>query len=136
MTGYFGNGKGFGKVIEPYSTCENEYHIYNEKNILRWVITARCCQCGIICNNRCGQCNEVIFYIHKPNDIFKDGRDCSGYITKKFGQCLKQMLADANNFELTPPAEATGSERLMLLATVLMIDYRMFDDENNKEAIV
>jgi hypothetical protein len=137
MACYLSSGKGFGKISEPCSTCEPEYNIYDEQNKLRWVVLAKCCQSGIVCNNRCGKCSEVLFTIHKPDDIIKDRKNCSGYISKKFAGCLKEMFNDENCFELIFPVEATNVERLLLISTVLMIDYKLYDDENNnKEAIV
>jgi hypothetical protein len=137
MIGQFANGNTFGRVVEQFSCCDPLYEVFNDEGELRWVIQANCCQCGIMCNNRCGKCSEVLFTIHKPTNTIKTRKNCSGHVKKKFTGCLKEMFTDANSFELTFPEDASSEERFMLIAAVLMIDYRMYDDETNvKESIV
>lgn len=121
----FDNSK-IGKVSEPYTCCDPRYHIYNGVDQLKYIIIANCCQCGLCCKN----CAEAKF------DIYSNfGENISsepvGSITKQFSGVVQEMLTDADNFEIKFPNDATPEDKLMIIGTTLMIDYRFFEDNGN-----
>jgi hypothetical protein len=134
MTGHLkSDDKKIGRVYEPWTCCDPRHEIYNEKEELRYVIVADCCQCGLCCRGwPCGKCSEAIFTIHKPN---KDGsysvENKEGQIKKMFNGCVKEMISDADNFELVFPVDATPYEKLMMIGAVLMIDYAFYESNSN-----
>ena len=120
----------FGKVYEPCTCCDPMFHVMDSKDLIKWKVTADCCQCGIICRESCGKCSEVIFPIYSGDKtVFEPGKG-EGYIKKLFSG-MKELISDADSFELSFPVNATPEEKLMLIATVLMIDYRYYEDNGN-----
>jgi hypothetical protein len=122
------NNYYFGKIIEPFSCCDSIYDIYDSSDKTKWKISGNCCQCGLLFKNTiCGKCAEVTFHIFSANDSSLDSSNSKGYIKK---QCsgIQELVSDADNFELVFPKDATPEEKMMLIGTVLMIDYRHFED--------
>jgi hypothetical protein len=129
MSGYdFSNGNNsnkLGKITEPYKYCDPTYVYENFAGQQKYTIIADCCQCGLFCR----KCAETVFFIYN-NFISSEfsSKNSVGKITKKFSGCLKEMLTDADNFEIIFPDDATPEDKLMLIGTALMIDFRYFED--------
>jgi hypothetical protein len=121
-----------GKVVEPCSCCDPIYEITNFLGELKYIVTAECCQCGIICNNSCGKCSEVLFTIHKPGKQEMTPQNADGFIKKKFSG-LQELLTDADNFELVFPTSANAEEKLLLIGAVIMIDFRYYEDNGGNQ---
>lgn len=126
------NNHYFGKIVEPFSCCDAIYDVYDQSDKSKWKISGDCCQCGLMFKNTiCGKCSEVTFNIYSAQDTTTP----KGHI-KKLCSGLQELVSDADNFELVFPADATPDEKMMLIGTVLMIDYRHFEespaDKNNK----
>lgn len=126
MTGRNGN-TNFGKIYEPFTCCDPLFYVYNNKDELRWKIHTDYCQCGVCCRNDCGKCHEVVFPIYSGDKEVFDPNESKGYVKKLFAG-LQEMISDADTFQLVFPVESTPEERLMLIGTVLMIDYRFYED--------
>lgn len=121
-----------GRARYECTLCDPTFHIYDENNILRYIITGSCCQCGLMCtNNFCGKFSEVMFDIISP-----DG--------EKVGKVMKQRatgaeyITDADSYEVVFPRQATPKDKLLLTAVGLLIDYQYFEidskeDEEKKE---
>lgn len=128
---YLCNGKELvGRARYVCTVCNPTFHVYDEKDILRYIITGSCCQCGLMCtNNFCGKFSEVLFEILNP-----DGR-VVGKIMKQRASPT-EMITDADSYEVNFPQEATPKDKLLLTAVGLLIDYQYFemdsDDEKNK----
>lgn len=120
-------GTQVGKVEEPFTFCDPVFHIYNTKGEERWKIYANCCQCGLICRNSCGRCEAVKFYIFDGNTSDLSPDNSSGTITKLFGG-ITELISDATNFHIDFPKNAMADEKLLIITTVLMIDFRLFED--------
>lgn len=81
------------------------------------------CQCGFMCrSNVCGKCSEVIGNIYKENDLTHPVGTF-----KKLENCVQEMVSDANSFEIIFPTDATVGDKLNILATVILIDYRYYE---------
>lgn len=124
-----------GKVREPFSCCDPLYHLINNKNEVRFKICANCCQCGLICRNSCGRCAEVDFPIYPGNSDTFSNENSVGSIKKVFSG-MQELVSDATNFKIQFPQNATPEEKLLLISTTLMIDFRHFEDtpgENSQQ---
>jgi hypothetical protein len=129
MTGHSGNSY-FGKVNEPFTCCDPLFQVYDKNNQIKWKIHTECCQCGIMCRNDCGKCQEVIFPIYSGDKTLFNPNNSEGYVKKCFNG-MKEMISDADTFVLEFPVKATPEERLMLIGAVLMVDYSYYEDTGN-----
>jgi hypothetical protein len=128
QTGYF------GKVVEPCTCIDPLFHIYNNSNNLRWKISANGCQCGICCRaGVVGKCSEAHFEIYSAEKENFDEKLCDGSIRRLFSGLVQELVSDADNFVINFPLAATPEEKLMLIGTTLMIDYRYFEDNGNQD---
>jgi hypothetical protein len=121
------NSTTLGRVIEPFSCCDPLYHVIDNQNQIKWKVSANCCQCGFWC-----PCSEAIFPIISSGKNDFDPNKSDGYI-KKTNAGFQEMVSDATNYEIVFPLNATPVEKFLLIANVLMIDYRYFekDGKNN-----
>jgi hypothetical protein len=121
-----------GKVYEPCTCCDPMFHVMDTKDKVKWKVTADYCQCGICCRNGCGKCSEVLFPIHSGDKTDLSKESSEGYIKKLFTG-IQELVSDADSFELGFPNNATPEEKMMLIATVLMIDFRFYEDNGNNQ---
>ena len=45
------NGQFIGKIINAFTLCDPEFEVYNKNGEFRYLISASCCQCGLLCAN-------------------------------------------------------------------------------------
>jgi len=119
-----GNNGSIGRVIEPFS-CGPTINIYGNNNKIKYKIYGEFCQCGFWARDiSVGKCYEVDFPIY-------EGDDCSrkpvGNVHKIF-KGLSELISDSDVFLLTFPKKADAIDRLMLIGSVIMIDYRFYED--------
>ncbi len=131
MSGNYLRGGNFGKIIEPFTLCDPYFHIYDKNNMLKFVVTADCCQCGLFCRNSCGKCSEVLFRIYNAGKNYSDVNNFDGYVKRLFSGVVQELVSDADNFELVFPITASPDEKLLLIGNVLMIDFRFYEDGGN-----
>jgi len=115
-----------GRVIEPFG-CSPELLIYGTDNQIRWKVYGEYCQCGFWARDiSVGKCYEVDFWIYdRDADVSK--QKPVGNIHKVF-KGLSELVTDSDAFILTFPKKANAIERLMLIGSVIMIDYRFYED--------
>ena len=95
----------------------------------KYSIEISCCQCGFMCrSNICGKCSEVNGNIYKENDLTHPVGSF-----KKVENCVLEMITDANSFEIIFPTDATVGDKLNILATVILIDYRFYESNANTD---
>jgi hypothetical protein len=122
----------YGKVFEPCTVCDPMFHVKDGNENVRWKVTADYCQCGICCRNGCGKCSEVSFYIFPASETdYRPGKE-AGVIKKKFTG-YQELVSDADSFELYFPKNSSPEDKLLLISTVLMIDYRFYEDGGNDQ---
>lgn len=117
-----------GRVYEPFKCCDPTLQIFNGAEQLKYTIVANCCQCGFFCKN-CAETRFEIFSKFSQND----NSTPVGSITKKYSGFTKEFFTDADNFEIFFPDDATPEDKLMIIGTTLMIDYRHFEDNGNQK---
>ena len=92
---------------------------------MRWKIYGEYCQCGFWARDiSVGKCYEVDFPIYDCEDTEKKP---VGNIHKIF-KGLSELISDSDVFVLTFPKKADVIDRLMLIGSVIMIDYRFYED--------
>ena len=123
----FGEGdkQCLGIIREPFSCCDPVFAIYDEKGELKYNIHADCCQCGLIFNNTCcGKLSEVLFNIFELSNPV-------GSIVKKRATS-NELFSTADSYQINFPSEATPTDKMLLIAAGLMIDYQYFEDLPSK----
>lgn len=133
LSGFMTNTKKFvGRVEDPWTFCDPMYYVYDNLGIRKWIVTGSCCQCGVMFRDSLGQCSHSSFPIY-PGDTkdFKENQ-MAGIIIKRFSGTLKEIMSDADNFEMIFPLSSTAEEKLMLIGTVLMIDYEYYETAGNR----
>ena len=115
-----------GRVIEPFG-CAPELLIYGVDGQVRWKVYGEYCQCGFWARDiSVGKCYEVDFWIYDANADISKSKPV-GNIHKVF-KGLSELVTDSDAFILTFPKKAKAIERLMLIGSVIMIDYRYYED--------
>ena len=126
-----------GRVKQPFTCCDPFFTVYDFSGSLRYYVHADYCQCGICCaNNCCGKMSEAVFNIYKDANM----TERCGFIVKKVAN-LSELLTSADSYQVNFPSDASPSEKILLIATTLMIDYQYFeqsanDNKNNNNASI
>ena len=116
-----------GIVKHLLTVCDPEFEIYDETNQLKYIVTANGCQCGLICANCCiGKCYEVSFDILNPID-----NKVIGNVIRRMAEG-DEMITDADTYEIIFPVTLNATDKLLILALGLMIDYQYFETTNFK----
>ena len=119
-----------GRVRYVCTLCDPTFYAYNSEDTLRYIVSASCCQCGLMCsNNFCGKFSECLFDIYGP-----DGDGAIGKILKQSAS-PEEMVTDADSYEVNFPSNATPEDKLLLTTLGLLIDYQYFeiDDKDDKK---
>ena len=83
------------------------------------------CQCGFwVRDISVGKCYEVDFPIYLGDNTSKK----PVFNIHKIFKGLSELISDSDVFVLTFPNNSDAIERLMLIASVIMIDYRFYED--------
>ncbi len=128
MTCKFTDGTQFGRIKEPFRYCSPLFETYDEEDHSKYYLEIPYCQSGFCCRKSCcGKCNEVYGNIYNNRSLSNP----VGVIKKK-EKCVQETISDANTFVITFPVDATVNDKLNLIATVLMIDYRYFEENANQ----
>jgi len=125
------NNLNIGRVMEPCTLCDPYFFIYDQNDVLKWTVTASCCQCGYMCRNGCGRMCDVNFPIFPATATAYNFNDRSGLIRKVFA--TKELYSQADNFEILFPQTATPTDKLMMIGNVLMLDYIIFENPGELE---
>ena len=129
VKGTFSNGQPFGTINQPFTCCSPFFETVDETDGSKYSIEIPYCQCGFMCrSNVCGKCSEVIGNIYKENDLTHPVGTF-----KKLENCVQEMVSDANSFEIIFPTDATVGDKLNILATVILIDYRFYESNANTD---
>ena len=127
-----GNNQYCGRITQPYTCCDPEFHVYSGKgNSIEYVISADCCQCGLLCANRsCGKLSEAEFLITR----YLKPEVKLGSIIKQVAT-VSELVTSADSYQISFPVEASPEDKLLLISAGLMIDYQFFEEsasENNQ----
>lgn len=135
MTGYYKsveNGEQFGQITEPCTYCNPLFLITTGDRTPSYQIHCDCCQCGMMCRkNICGVCSEVIFGIYPAEVTDFNSQNMVGQV-KKISKGAMELFSDADSYQITFPMECSPEEKLLIIGTTMMIDYRYFEQTQNK----
>jgi hypothetical protein len=137
IRGYFGSSLiPIGKLVQPFTCFDPIFEIYNSREEQRYMVTTECCQCGYLCRGiPCGKCSDVHFPIHNANKQNPSIENKDGLIKKVFAGITQETISDADNFNIVFPIDATAEDKLMIIGTVLMIDYTFYEDRGGSGKI-
>ncbi len=123
-------GEGeIGNVKHVFTCFDPLFEVYDENKQLKYLVTADCCQCGLLCaNNVCGKMSEAHFNILNPGSNQEVGR-----IIKQTASSFSEMVTDADSYQIIFPADANAKDKLLLLSLGLMIDYQFFETNSSDQ---
>lgn len=130
---YLSDGNSFvGRITHTFTCCDPEFEVYDANGHLKYFVHADCCQCGLLCsNNFCGKMSTATF------NILSTSNNVVGNITKMTAT-YAEMITDADSYYLAFPPDANASDKFLLIALGLMIDYQYFEtspgDKGNRGA--
>ena len=129
VKGTFSSGQPFGTINQPFTCCSPFFDTIDETDGSKYSLEIDYCQCGFCCRSHIfGKCSEVYGKIYKENDF-----STPVGTFKKTENCIQEMVSDANTFEITFPIDATVGDKLNLLATVILIDYRYYESNSSTQ---
>lgn len=116
-----------GTIIEPFHGCDSFYEIYDDLNNLKYLISAKCCQCGLLFSNSIfGGLGEAYFSILDP-----ESKEQIGNISKK-SPAKYNDLKEFESYKIDFPENANAKDKLLLVTLGLMIDYIYFEIDPSK----
>ena len=106
--------------------CDPIFIIYNNYNKILFKIIINYNQIGFFCKcNSLGKCYEVDFLIFKGNDNFNIDKPVG--IIHKYYQGLSELVGDSDAYIINFPNNTNLYEKILLIASVIMIDYHYFE---------
>ena len=106
-----------GTIRHIYIVCGPEFEIFDERNQLKYIENASCCQCGLLCaNNFWGKLSEAIFNILQP-----ESRQIIGNFKTLCWIFWIGMVTESNTYQLNFPSTANPSDKLLIMPLWLMI---------------
>jgi len=116
-----GDNRYLGKVVSDWACCDMLFTVYDDSNNIVYKVSGNCCQWGLYCNCPCQSCAKILFNIQTPSG------DPVGEIYKIYNGVIKEYLTDTDNFCCVFPEASTPESKALLLAAVLFIDFRYFE---------
>jgi hypothetical protein len=129
----YANGNPLGAIKEPFTCCDPQVNTFDNTGMMKYVIRADCCQCGLLCrNNFCGKLSKAVFNIYKTNELNRP----VGSIIKKGSSSFSELITSADSYQVNFPLDATPEDKMILIVAGLMIDYQFFEEkaENNNNS--
>jgi len=112
-----------GKVIDPLNCCNLFVDVYNKEGEKKYRINGSCCQLGLHCKLPCEPCQTIDFDVQNP------GGDTLSHLQKRSPGCCQAAVSDTANFSITFPQEATKEDKALIMAAVIFMDYRFFEEK-------
>jgi len=112
-----------GKIRDPWTCCNIINDIYDKDNNLKYKIEGSCCQIGMHCKGPFACCETIDFDVKTPSG------EVISTIQKRSPGCLKALVSDADNFSINFPPNATPEDKALLMAAVMFLDYRYFEEK-------
>lgn len=120
------SGQKIGSIKELFSCSDTLFEINDDKNEIKYLIKAKCCQCGLLFSNSiCGRTGEAVFNIIDPKS-----KEEIGNISKK--NPLMSNEFEREIYKITFPEQSSVNDKLLLTSLGLMIDYQYFEMDPSK----
>ena len=124
---FTGSNAIVGKVVHIYTLCDPTFELYTKKGILKYIVTASCCQCIFLFPGMIGKSYEGEFDII---DIISN--QPVGKIIKEPAS-MSELVIDADSYTINFPPNATANDKLLLMGLTIMMDYQYFETNANNE---
>ena len=116
-----------GKATHIWTCCDPTFECYDENANLKYIVTASCCQCILLCPGMIGKSYEGQFDILDPSS-----NQPIGNIIKE-PATFSEMVTDADSYTVNFPANANAFDKLLLMGLTILADYQYFEtNANNK----
>ena len=116
-----------GKVKHICTVCDPTFEVYNNLTGLKYIVTADCCQCALMCPGFLAKTSKGVF------DILDAGTNQKvGQISKE-PATISEMATDADTYVVNFPVNADANDKLLLTGLALMIDYQFFETDADEE---
>ena len=119
--------KAIGKVRHICTVCDPTFELYSVNGILKYIITAECCQCALLCPGFLSKTSRGLFEI-----LDSSTKQRVGQITKE-PATMSEMVTDADTYVVNFPANADAYDKLLITGLALMIDYQYFETDADEE---
>ena len=123
-------GQPVGKVKHICTACDPTFEVYNCTSGLKYIVTADCCQCAIMCPGFLAKTSRGEFAILDAGTSQRVGQIIKEVAT------MAEMVTDADTYIVNFPVTADANDKLLLTGLALMIDYLFFesdaDDDHKK----
>jgi hypothetical protein len=110
-----------GKALHIWTCCNPTFELYDSKGILKYIVTADCCQCVLLCPGMIGKSYEGEFDILEPNTGTPVGK------IMKMPASYSELVTDADSYTVNFPANATAYDKLLLMGLTILADYQYFE---------
>ena len=110
-----------GKAVHIWTCCDPTFECYDEKGHLKYIVTASCCQCILLCPGMIGKSYEGQFDILDPSN-----NQPIGNIIKE-PATLSEMVTDADSYTVNFPANANAYDKMLLMGLTILADYQYFE---------
>ena len=120
-------GQPVGKVRHICTVCDPTFEVYNAQSGLKYIVTANCCQCALICPGIIGKTSQGIFDILDATSNQKVG------MIVKEPATMSEIVTDADSYVVNFPPTADANDKLLLTGLALMIDYQFFESDADEE---
>lgn len=123
-----GQNKYLGKVVDACDFVNHTYKVYNDQDKIAWYIQAGCCQLGLCCKCPCESCEKVVF------ELWSGDKEVprEPILKRGSGSCLKNAISTVDAFTVPFPQSALWTDKALLMASALMIDFMMFEEAPQK----
>jgi hypothetical protein len=122
-----GKSEFVGKIRDPWTCCNIINEIYDKDNNLKYKIDGSCLQIGMHMKGPFECCETIDFDIQSPSG------EVISTLQKRSPGCAKAMLSDADNFAVNFPANATKEDKALIMASVIFLDFRYFEEKPNNQ---
>lgn len=118
------NGKVIGTIRSNFPFfCGPSFTVLDHEGAEVLTAFAGCCQCGYWCPCPCGPCQTLDFAV---TDV--ESGDSVATLTKRVPGLLKFLYAsDVDNYDVEFSAVQSPTNRALLIALTLFIDFRFFN---------
>jgi len=113
-----------GYVRDSFSCCDYVFDILDKKDGKPlFKVIADCCQCGFHIKCPCGPCSKIQF-----NIVDQKTESPVGDIKKVWSGCCKEIASNADDYSVVFPVGVDPNYKALLMAAVILIDYRHFEE--------
>jgi len=117
--------KVVGKATHIWTCCDPTFECYDGKGHLKYIVSANCCQCILLCPGMIGKSYEGQFDILDPAS-----NKAIGNIIKE-PATFSEMVTDADSYTVNFPPNANAYDKLLLMGLTILADYQYFETNSS-----